>query len=125
MGLGNTDYDAMGLQGNLALRMLAIDLGPQLQTPACNGVSALNILTQGGAPANMAFQCAAPGTQEADFNFVRNGQPLGCVASVAGHAGGTTTTLICSTSQGNAMACANAAFQSGANLPVQMCFFPS
>ncbi|KAJ7921864.1 hypothetical protein B0H13DRAFT_1707980 [Mycena leptocephala] len=124
MGAGNLNFYAVGSGTSLTgAHYQAIDasiIGSQ-----CTNVFAmLNDLpnTQGSlGDANLALQCGgATGKQEVDFNWVFNGQMLGCAALTTGHAGGTTTTILCAASQGAALACAGTrAFT------IQMRWFPS
>ncbi|KAJ7643625.1 hypothetical protein FB45DRAFT_737413 [Roridomyces roridus] len=67
--------------------------------------------------ANIALQCGGrTGKQEVNFNWIFNGQALGC-AALLGHG---VTTIFCSANQGAALACAgHGAFT------VQMRWFPS
>ncbi|KAJ7837272.1 hypothetical protein B0H13DRAFT_2368270 [Mycena leptocephala] len=124
MGSGNLNFYAVGSGASrTGVHYQAIDAS-MIGSQCTNVFSMLNDLpnTQGSlGDANLDLQCGrATGAQEVNFNWVFNGQTLGCAALVSGHPGGTTTTIFCSANQGAALACAG----TGA-FTVQMRWFPS
>ncbi|KAJ7630437.1 hypothetical protein FB45DRAFT_915498 [Roridomyces roridus] len=124
MGAGNLNFYAVGSGTSLTdAHYQAIDASI-IGSQCTNVYSMLNDPpnSQGSlGSANIALQCGtSTGKQQVDFNWVFNGQALGCAALVTGHAGGTTTTIFCSANQGAALACAG----QGA-FTIQMRWFPS
>ncbi|KAJ7467235.1 hypothetical protein B0H11DRAFT_1732838 [Mycena galericulata] len=128
MGAGNLNFYAVGSGTSLTdAHYQAIDASP-IGAQCTNVVSMLNDLpnSQGSlGDANLDLQCGtSTGAQEIDFNWVFNGQTLGCAAYsntvISGNAGGTLTNIFCAANQGAALACA------GANgFTIQMRWFPS
>jgi len=128
MGSGNTDYYAVGSGTSLSGPHYQATDASQIVGSACNNVAIMvDALPNSGVDANLAFQCnGAKGKQHAPFDFVVNGQKLGCVAVITGHAGGDTTNLFCAVSQGSALVCAQTfAGPNSSPFTVQMAFFPN
>jgi len=126
MGAGNLNFYAVGSGTSLTdAHYQAIDASPN--GPDCNNVAAMiNTLAGAGVDANIALQCnGATGAHEADFNFVVNGQSLGCVGIITGNAGGDLTSIFCAASQGNALNCARSLSTLGSPFTIQMRWFPS
>ncbi|KAL0952378.1 hypothetical protein HGRIS_006655 [Hohenbuehelia grisea] len=127
MGAGNTHFYAAGSGSSLTgAHYQGIDASPI--GPACRNVFSMQERTPGNGPdANLAFQCnGATGRQTANFNFVVNGQQLGCAGVITGHAGGDITNIFCAVAQGSARDCAAAFAPPGSNIfKVQMRWFPS
>ncbi|KAF9048362.1 hypothetical protein BDZ89DRAFT_1126933 [Hymenopellis radicata] len=106
MGAGNLNFYAVGSGASLT--------GAHYQVIDASGIGLLG-------DANLDLQCGgATGAHEVDFNWVFNGQTLGCAAVISGHAGGTLTNIFCSANQGAALACAGTT-----GFTIQMRWFPS
>ncbi|KAK7461770.1 hypothetical protein VKT23_008201 [Stygiomarasmius scandens] len=120
MGSGNINFYAIGSGNSLRdTHWQAFDVQQALGTndANCNGVFFLVDTTPGvnnlpSVSANVEFLCnGGIGRSRSDFNFVVNGQRMGCAVQVQGHAGGTTETFFCSASQAKAKACAGSSGQ--------------
>ncbi|KLO05526.1 hypothetical protein SCHPADRAFT_946835 [Schizopora paradoxa] len=100
MGSGNTNFHAVGSGTSITdTHYQALDAS-QAGSACTNVVSLVDTTPGSGLDANIAFQCnGASGPQESNFNFVVNGQSLGCAGVITGNAGGDLTNIFCAVSQ--------------------------
>ncbi|KAJ7121425.1 hypothetical protein C8R44DRAFT_853060 [Mycena epipterygia] len=127
MGAGNLNFYAAGTGTSLTdAHYQIIDasaIGPQ-----CTNVFAVidDMPNAQGSlgDANIDLQCGGSiGSQQVDFNWVFNGQPLGCAAFAGAGTDGTLTQIFCSANQGAALACASGGPAQA--FTIQMRWFPS